>query len=143
MNRITLCNCLCSFCSFSSRFSASCIRNTGASRIRDFDHTRNVKIHLFLHKFLIRSEIGFGHIEEQLKRQARVVLRKKLCLILCSALQKLYKLLTLLITIFLSVYLSICLFTLSIYLFNYTPGGRSLLPRSTLPGRRLLLKMGN
>ena len=68
--------------------------------------------------FLIPSEnVRFGHFKEQIKRQARVILRKKLFVILCSAVRKLNKLsiLSLLITNYSSVY-SIYLFHLSIYL---------------------------
>ena len=76
------------------------------------------KPRLFLHNLLIRSENGLGHFKEQFRCQARKILRKKLFLILCSAVQKLYKLLilSLLITYYSSVYLFIFLFYLSVYL---------------------------
>ena len=79
VKHITLCNCL---CSSSSRFSASRIRNIGASHTRDFRSCHSVKSHVTTR--LIRpSENGFGHLKKKLKRQARVVLRKKLFVILC------------------------------------------------------------
>ena len=66
--------------------------------------------------------------------------RKKLFVILCSAVRKLNKLsiLSLLITNYSSVY-SIYLF----YLSNYTRGDKSLLSKITLPGWRLLLNLGD
>ena len=59
----------------------------------------------------LESENGFGHFKELIKPQARVVIRKKLFVILYSALQKLNKLsiLSILITNYSSVY-SICFF---------------------------------
>ena len=106
LKRKTFRNCLCS----SSCDSARRFRNIGASHIRDFGSCHNVKS-------LIPSENGFGHFKEQLKRQARVVVRKKLLVILCSAVRKLNKpsILSLLITNYSSIY-SICLLYLSIYL---------------------------
>ena len=41
---------------------------------------------------LISSENGFGHFKEELKCQARVALRKKQFVILCSAVRNLNKL---------------------------------------------------
>ena len=90
MKRITLCNCLCSFSS-SSCFSASRVRNIRASHIRDFGPCHYLKSHV-CYDFLIPSEKGFGYFKEQLKRQARVVFRKKLFVILFSAVRKLNKL---------------------------------------------------
>ena len=89
--------------------------------------SKREKPHLLLHNFRIRSENGFGHFEEQLKR-------KKLFEILFSAVRKLHELsiLLLLITNYSPAYLSFCVFILCIYLFNYTSGGRSLLRKSTL-----------
>ena len=68
------------------------------------------------------------------------------CLWSCiSTARKLLKLsvLSLLVTNYSSVYLFIYLCILSIYWFNYIRGGRSLLPKSTLPGWRLLLNLGD
>ena len=79
----TLCNCL---CSSSSCDSASPVRNIGASHIWDFGPCHNVKSHV-CYDFLIPSENGFCHFIEKLKRQARVVLRKKLFVISCSAVE--------------------------------------------------------
>ena len=63
----------------------------------------------------LESENGFGHFKELIKPQARVVIRKKLFVILCSAVRKLSKLsiLLILITNYSSVY-SICFFYLFI-----------------------------
>ena len=106
------CDCL---CSSSSYFPVSCIRNIDASDIRDFKSCHNVKSPVCC-DFLIQSKNGFDHFKEQLKRLFSVVLRKKLFVILCSAVRKLYKLsnLLLLITTYSCVY-SIYLFCLSIY----------------------------
>ena len=126
-------NCLCS----SSRFCASRIGILEPAVSRISDLVIIWKVSLLLHKFPIQSETGFGHFKEQFRLQASVVLRKKLFLIFCSAVQKLYKLsiLLLLITNYLSVYLSIYLFVSFIYLFNYTlaPGAwyQKPLPKST------------
>ena len=72
VKRIMFSNCLCS----SSCFSSSRVRNIGASYIRDTGPFHNLKSRAFC-DFLITSENGFGHFKGQLKRQARVVLRKK------------------------------------------------------------------
>ena len=82
LKRIMFSNCLCS----SSCFSSSRVRNIGASYIRDTGPFHNLKSRAFC-DFLITSENEFGHFKGQLKRQARVVLRKKaVCdLVQCSA----------------------------------------------------------
>ena len=93
------------------------------------------KQRLLLHNFLISSENGFSHFKEQLKHQTRLAHRKKLFVILCSAVQKLQKHWLLIRYRDCSfAYLSISPFILSIYLFDCTPGDRSLLPNGTLAG---------
>ena len=145
VKRITLYNCLCSSSPL-SHFSASHVQNTGASHIQDFGSFLNMQSHVccdtsssFCQKR--GSVISKKHSSV---RQELYVLRKKLFLILCSVVQKLYKIpfFSLLITNYLSVNLSVYLFISSIYSFNYTPCGSSYLPKSTFPEWRLLLNLG-
>ena len=124
VERITLCNCLCSFSS--SCFSASRVRNIGASHILEFRPCHNLKSHVCW-DFLTPSWNGFGHFKEELKHQARVILEKKLFVILCCGVRKLKELsiLLLLITNYSSVYsiylifLSICLTILLVVGVSY------------------------
>ena len=98
---------------FSLFFCQPC--NIRPSHIWHYRPFHNLKSYVFC-DFLIPSKNGFGHFKEQLKRQARVDLRKELLVILCSAVRKLNKLsiISLLITNYSSVY-SIFLFYLSNY----------------------------
>ena len=75
----TICLRFCSSCDFASR-----VRNIRASHVWDFGPCHNVKSHV-CYDLCVLSENGFGHFKEQLKRQTRFVLKKKLLVILCSA----------------------------------------------------------
>ena len=139
---ITLCKCLCS--TSSSRFSASRTRNIGASHIWDFGPYHSVKIHVSCYPTSLSRQKTDSVVSKNNSSVRLGLSLKKSCLWSCVAGGNLYKLsiLWLLITNYSSDYLSIYLFILSIYLFNYAPDGRSLLPKSTLPGWRLLLNLG-
>ena len=98
-------NCLCSSFYY---FSANRVWNIQDYHIQDFGPCDNINSHV--------CRDGFGHFKEQLNCQARIVLRKKLFVILYSAVQKLCKfsILLLLIINHTYVYLSIYLLILSI-----------------------------
>ena len=142
MKRIALSNRLYS----SSRFCASWERNIELSHTWDFRHCQNVKSHscyyaTFSSPHKISSAI--------LKNNSSVggVLSRKFCdFVKCSV--KIIQIFSFIIIYNLTRYLFICpsiTFFLSIYLHNYTRGGRDLLQKSTCwPGWwRILLNMGD
>ena len=140
MKRKALCNC---FCSSSFCDSASRVQKIGVCHVRDFGPCHNVKSHVCC-GFLIPSENVFVHFKEHLKRHAKAVFRKKLFVILCSAVQKLNKLsiLSLLVSNYSSVYLT-CLFDLSIHLTILLVVGVSYQRVNCLTdGEPLLLNLG-
>ena len=110
VKRKTLCNCLCS-----SSCDCQPCPEYHSQPFRDFGPCHKVKSPVCCDS-LISSENGFGYFKEQHNRQAKVVLRKKLFVILCNAVRKLKKLLILplLINNYPSLY-SINLLYLSIY----------------------------
>ena len=123
---------------FSSFFSAIRLGNISTCRILDFGPCQNLKSHIRC------NGTSLSRQKTDLAISKNNWLSIELFVIFCSAVRKLYKLsiLSLLISNYSPAYLFIFLFISSIYLFNYTSGGRSLLPNSNLPGWRLLLNVG-
>ena len=87
VKRITLCNCLCS--SSSSRFSASRVRNIGASHIRDF-RLVITRIVTFVMTFSSHQKTDSPISKNSIVKRG-LTFRTKLFVILYSAMQKLNK----------------------------------------------------